>query len=443
MKLICIVSYLLLLCAWNTNAQALDGKVEQLIFPYQPEHVHGSTIVELSNGDLLAAWFQGSGERWADDVRIMGARLSSGQGKWSEPFLMADAPGFPDVNPVLFLDPQDQLWLVWYTVLANQWETSLPTYRISKNYLAEGAPIWDWQANLLVKPGDKTERGIQPGDSFVASVQQQFDAYETYWQQEILPELSPEEAQRQQQLWSPFRHYVDSFSRGENMLRSGRLLSKDPPTDTILGYPISRRIGWQTKNKPFISGSRIIVPLYSDGLEASLFAFTDDGGEHWQFSNPIIGGIGIQPTIATQKDGTLVAYLRDNGPPPQRMQRTISTNRGKTWTIARDTNLPNPGSGFDMVTLTSGEWLIVYNDTEDGRHSLAVSISDDEGQSWQWTNHLELDERDDKSTRSHYPAVIQGQDDQIHVVYSYHGRDQDKAAESIKYASFSPDWVKE
>jgi len=35
-----------------------------LVFPYQDEHVHGSAIVELPNGDLLTAWFQGSGERW-------------------------------------------------------------------------------------------------------------------------------------------------------------------------------------------------------------------------------------------------------------------------------------------------------------------------------------------------------------------------------------------
>ena len=32
------------------------------IFPLVSQHVHGSTIVELPNGDLLAAWFQGSGE---------------------------------------------------------------------------------------------------------------------------------------------------------------------------------------------------------------------------------------------------------------------------------------------------------------------------------------------------------------------------------------------
>jgi hypothetical protein len=35
----------------------------QELFPLVAEHAHGVTIVELSNGDLLAPWFQGSGER--------------------------------------------------------------------------------------------------------------------------------------------------------------------------------------------------------------------------------------------------------------------------------------------------------------------------------------------------------------------------------------------
>ncbi|MCK5279642.1 MAG: exo-alpha-sialidase, partial [Cyclobacteriaceae bacterium] len=48
---------------------------EGLIFPYQSEHIHGSSIVLLPNGDKLATWFQGSGERNSDDVRIMGSRL--------------------------------------------------------------------------------------------------------------------------------------------------------------------------------------------------------------------------------------------------------------------------------------------------------------------------------------------------------------------------------
>src|SRR5690554_5525217 len=74
---------------------------EELIFPLQGQHVHGSSIVSLPNGDLLVAWFQGSGERTADDVRIMGARLKKGEGAWSVPFELADTPNLPDCNPVL------------------------------------------------------------------------------------------------------------------------------------------------------------------------------------------------------------------------------------------------------------------------------------------------------------------------------------------------------
>ena len=51
---------------------------ETLIFQPQEKHVHGSSIVSLPSGDMLAAWFQGSGERTADDVKIMGARLVKG-----------------------------------------------------------------------------------------------------------------------------------------------------------------------------------------------------------------------------------------------------------------------------------------------------------------------------------------------------------------------------
>ena len=47
------------------------------IFPLQSKHVHGSSIVECPNGDLLACWFHGSGERSANDVQVQGARKRS------------------------------------------------------------------------------------------------------------------------------------------------------------------------------------------------------------------------------------------------------------------------------------------------------------------------------------------------------------------------------
>lgn len=406
------------------------------IFPLIKQHAHGSTIVELSNGDLLAAWFQGSGERWADDVAIMGARLRAGAEEWSETFVMANVPGFPDVNPILFLDPQNRLWLVWYTVIANQWDTSLTKYRISEDYMdSDGAPKWLWQDVLHVKPGDLAERGIQPGDRFVESVKRQVEEYAQY-----LAERSPDKVER----WRQWGERMIANAKGENMIRKGHLYdSAGGFTEQELGYAYFRRMGWQTKNKGVvIDKNRIIIPLYSDGFDFSLMAITDDCGETWQFSNPLVGPGNIQPSIVIKADGTLVAYMRDNGPPPKRLHVSVSEDKGLTWSNVRDTELPNPGSGADVVTLRNGHWALAYNDTEKGRHSLAISISTDEGETWEYTRHLELDTRE-LATQSGYPSIIQGHDDILHVSYSYHHRDRgDAPYGTIKCAKFNEEWVK-
>ena len=416
------------------------GFIQTELFSLTKDHAHGSTIVELPNGDLLAAWFQGSGERWADDVQIMGARMTRGSDSWSETFIMADVPDFPDINPVLFLDPEEQLWLVWYTVIANQWSTSLPTYRISSNYMQKsGPPQWEWQQVLFVKPGDKTERGMHPDDKFVKSVEDQVNAYGEYMKAGL------GESEELQNLWEWWKSDLMSKARGEDMMRSGHYLNEaGERVDSLLGYPYFRRMGWQTKNKAiFLDGERMVLPLYSDGFSFSLMAITDDGGKHWQFSEPLVAPGNIQASIAIKKDGTLLTYMRDNGPPPKRLMVSESIDRGKTWSPVRDSQLPNEGSGADVVTLKNGNWVLAYNDTEDGRHSLAVSISLDEGKTWPHTRHLELDNRDSGlATQSSYPSIIEGRGGSIHVIYSYHRKDMDGGPnESIKYARINEEWI--
>jgi len=413
------------------------------IFPLVKQHVHGSTIVELPNGNLLAAWFQGSGERQADDVAIMGARLRAGEQRWSKPFVMADVLGFPDVNPILFIDPQERLWLMWYTVIANQWETSLPKYRISDNYMMpDGPPKWSWQDVLYVKPGGPAERGIQPADRFVKSIERQIEEYGKY-----LSETATVSEETTRKMLDSWRVDLLAKARGENMMRRGRLFDNTGRyTEQQLGYAYFRRMGWQTKNKAVIvDRSRIIIPLYSDGFSFSLMAITDDGGKTWQFSEPLVGPGNIQPSIAKKADGTLVAYMRDNGPGPKRLHMSTSKDKGLTWSPVRDSELPNPGSGADLVTLRNGHWVLAYNDTEDGRHSLAISISTDEGKTWKYTRHLEHDMRGRQiATRNAYPSVVQGRDNILHVVYSYHRNDLKSAPnKTIKYARFNEAWVKQ
>src|SRR5262245_52711859 len=135
------------------GAESADYSAE-LIFPMHNEHNHAPGIVECPNGDLMASWYRGSGERSADDVAIYGARKKQGEAAWSEAFLMADTPGFPDCNTAMMIDRHDRLWLFWPTVVANTWESCLTNFRTSREYAGPGAPIWNRDGLVLLKPDD-------------------------------------------------------------------------------------------------------------------------------------------------------------------------------------------------------------------------------------------------------------------------------------------------
>jgi predicted neuraminidase len=427
-----LLTLCLLTCSLSTQAQSTHLVQKFDIFPFQTQHAHGSTLTELPNGQILAAWFQGSGERQADDVAIMGARFNPETQEWSKPFVMADVPDFPDINPVLFIDPTDQLWLVWYTVLANQWETSLLKYRLSTNYLSPGPPQWKWQEVIHMKPGGKTEQGIQIDDPFVMDMADKFAEYRTYldttgaFDQDMEQDIDLRETydQRVAEL-QELAYGKDWMARGRGPDSSGQIVRMP------MGYPRFRRLGWQTRNRPlFLENGRMLLPLYSDGFDFSIMAITDNLGQTWQFSSPIVGIGPVQPALLQRQDGSILTLMRDNGPPPQRLMQSTSYDDGLHWEPVTDSEIPNPGSAAEMLALQDGRWLLVNNDTEDDRHSLAVYLSEDEGKTWEIWFHLE----DKLNCRAHYPAVVQGRDGTLHFTYSYHLQEGEEQRKTIRYA---------
>jgi predicted neuraminidase len=180
-------------------------------------------------------------------------------------------------------------------------------------------------------------------------------------------------------------------------------------------------------------------------------AITEDWGQTWTTSLPLIGGGNIQPSIVQRQDRSLYTLMRDNGPPPARLQQSESRDGGLTWSPVRDSALPNPGSGAEILAMRNGHWVLVSNDTEHGRHSLAVQISEDEGNTWRWRRHLESDPPGPEAGSFSYPSIIQARDDSLHVTYSFHLNrrdlpkdvDGDPAAKSIKHAHFNEVWVQQ
>lgn len=381
----------------------------QLIFPLEHWHNHGSCVVETPEGDLLACWFHGSGERQADDVKIEGARWRKATQQWGPRFTMADTPGYPDTNACLFIDLQRRLWLFWPTILANTWESALMKYRRSSDYAGDGPPLWEWQDVIHVTPGPGFDEALA---TFTARVRQELAASE---------------------------NDADKKRVTEEWLHSLHARAADK---------LSRRLGWFTRVRPLLlDQQRLLLPLYSDGFSFSLMAWTDDWGTTWHTSAPLLGAGNVQPSVVPRRDGSLVAIMRDNGPPPKRLQFSESRDRGATWTSAIDLAIPNPGTGVEVIVLRNGHWVLINNSTETGRHRLMVHLSEDEGQTWPWQRVLE--ESPPGTGRYHYPSLIQASDGTLHATYSYHletGAELDEQgrprAKAIKHAWFNEAWIR-
>ena len=360
----------------------------ELVFPLRADHNHAPSIVELPDGSFLASWYRGSGERKADDVAVFGARLARGSQSWSDPFVMIDTPGFPDGNTAMMVDAKGSLHLFWPLVLANTWESCVTQQLVSLNPIGTGSPKWDRKESLWLKPDDFSTEAHSKLDALL----------------DTLPKPLSKELQGK----------VDEV-RGR------------------FGDKLFQRLGWQTRCKPTVLESgRLLLPLYSDTYSFSLMAISDDQGRTWRASKPIIGYGNIQPAVVQKKDGSLVAYMRENGF-TEKIRTATSSDQGESWSDIASLELPNPGSGLDAVRLKNGHWILIYNDTEHGRNRLAVSVSLDEGRNWSKPKYLE----NEPEGSFHYPAIIQSSDGRLHAIYSYFVT----AGKSMKHAEFDEAWV--
>jgi predicted neuraminidase len=456
--LACVPCWMLLAChAAGQDAPSKDTLARlaidesEFIFPKQDEdHVHSSSIVELSSGELLAAWFQGSGERNADDVRIMGARKSQG-GVWSQPFVLADTPGHPDCNPVLWIDQEKRLWLFWSAILSNEWESSLVKYCVATDYDAKnGPPDWDLQSTLHVKPVDFHQHTLGSWKQLAATLFFVPRAVGAELSVDSLSEVILSE-------WKLLLTLLVLLAaplavhrwRGKTTGRTGwkRLAMRASSlyATSILvaliataGYlslqssdKLNQRLGWLTANKPvqYASG-KIVLPLYSDRFGASIMAISEDAGITWKASEPLLGFGNIQPGLLQCNNGELVAWMREGGT-RKRVRYSVSTTQGRTWSSVRQSLLPNPGSKIAVAELDSGDWIMAYNPIVEGRHALALAISSDEGQNWRELHLLESASPEQNSYS--YPCLIEAADGRVHVTYSYRQRRSGSSFKSIKH----------
>jgi len=178
------------------------------------------------------------------------------------------------------------------------------------------------------------------------------------------------------------------------------------------------------------------------------FEMSRDAGRTWQLTGPVDRGAGfdaIQPTIVFLSHGLIEALCRTK---QGVIAMTWSSDGGRTWTPLAATELPNPNSGIDAVTLADGRILLAYNHSahfpnwsgHGNRFPLDIAISRD-GINWRHvltiedevrhpdgspiqlsppTRDQQIDAFGDKGFS--YPAVIQTSDGLVHITYTWNRR---------------------
>ncbi|MEQ9437397.1 MAG: sialidase family protein [Cyclobacteriaceae bacterium] len=195
------------------------------------------------------------------------------------------------------------------------------------------------------------------------------------------------------------------------------------------------------KNKPIqLADGTIICPSSTEIEEGedtdwmAHFEITRDLGKTWEVVGPINDGMtydAIQPSILTYSDGRMQVLCRTR---QQVISQSWSDDQGEHWSKMTATDLPNPNSGTDAVTLKDGRQLLVYNHTTregeqpNGRNMLNLALSDD-GE--QWTPVMTLENKPAEAGYS-YPAIIQAADGLVHITYTY-------LRQSVKYVVIDPD----
>jgi len=188
------------------------------------------------------------------------------------------------------------------------------------------------------------------------------------------------------------------------------------------------------KNKPVqLANGDILSGTSTEGANGWRVHFerSSDGGQTWTASAPVNDGktIGaIQPSILFHGKNKLQVLGRTR---QGRLFDIWSKDGGKTWGTMTLTEMPNPNSGTDAVTLQDGRQLLVYNHNpiNKGRSPLNLALSKN-GKEWFAAMVLD-DEPSTPNPGFAYPAMIQTSDGLVHITYTWR-------REKIKYVVVDP-----
>jgi len=378
---------------------------------------HATTVVELPNGDMLAAFFGGTYE------------------------------GHPDCD----------VWMCRYTN-----GKSAGTHGYNGNQTMNGIGGVDYSGNATSQGGEKMDYVPVPSPWSAPKVLAD-GIYTKYTKSAFSYDKDFEQLCHRDSIFDKTTWLAPAKQSGKPLLSDkvrkpcyNPVLYQIPGGDLVLDYKIGKWVqdwtGWEirsknggktwshprplqtdtalhqiqlgpVKNKPVFSNGRVIAGSSTEtgGRWKFHFETTDKKGKSWDMVYVDCDTIEcIQPSILFLNglgDGSrLKAIGRTRH---GRLAQTYSEDNGQSWSKVTLSDMPNNNSGTDAITLKDGRHVLVYNDSnkEGVRTPLSVAISDD-GEHWTKIADLETDHLGEYS----YPCVIQASDGKVWVLYTWRRR---------------------
>ena len=331
---------------------------------------HASTLAQLKDGRIFAAWFAGTRESYPDTA-IWISHLLPDQKIWSEPFVVAKICDTADYDPVLDTEVHHGI---------AHWNPVLFPFK-DKMYLffKVGNTIENWITYYIVFEDEKWSKP------------------------KVLIETNAldEKCNR-----GPVRSKPIVLSNGYWLAPSSVERTINPSTMFNRGDVIWKAFVDISKNegKTWNKSSLIDFNRKKYGSEQNLISSGN--------LNKKYGGV-IQPTLWESTPGNVHMLLRSTA---GFIFRSDSTDYGKTWCNAYPTELPNNNSGID-VTSVNGYLFLVFNPVTGNwaaRTPLSLTLSKDNGKTW--GKPLNIQEGPGSFS---YPSIITLNDNNVGITYSW------------------------
>ena len=298
-----------------------------------------------------------AGEREGTPDNCIWMSRCVGGKEWIPP-VVVQGDGTPHWNPVIFRD-QSRLYLFFKIgPTVHEW-VSYYTYSDDSGYT--------WAPRQLLCPDDPMSRGPVRNKLIL-------DA-EGNW-------LAPASVETE--------IHFDSFV--EKSTDQGKTWKKHP-------IPIAHR-----------SGSQVSLNHVWEGLlEKELWENDLSKIRKWD-------GV-IQPTLWRSEGSRVHALMRSTR---GHLYRSDSEDNGDTWCEAYETNIPNNNAGIDIVKLSDGRLVLVYNPIPwnwGPRTPISLSVSDDNGETF--SEPFPLETLDGELS---YPSINVDAEDKLRITFTVRRR---------------------